>query len=32
MRIYEASQEYLKNNIPTIIIAGKEYGTKISNN
>ena len=27
MRIYEASQEYIKNNIPTIIIAGKEYGT-----
>ena len=27
MRIYEASQEYIENNIPTIIIAGKEYGT-----
>ncbi len=27
MPIYDASQEYLKNNIDTIIIAGKEYGT-----
>ncbi len=27
MPIYDASQEYIKNNIDTIIIAGKEYGT-----
>ena len=27
MTIYDASQEYIKNNIETIIIAGKEYGT-----
>ncbi len=27
MPIYDASQEYLKNNIDTVIIAGKEYGT-----
>ena len=27
MSIYDASQEYLKNNIDTIVIAGKEYGT-----
>ena len=27
MSIYDASQEYLRNNIDTIIIAGKEYGT-----
>ncbi len=27
MPIYDASQEYLKNNIDTIVIAGKEYGT-----
>ena len=27
MSIYDASQEYLKKNIDTIIIAGKEYGT-----
>ena len=25
--IYDASQEYIKNNIDTVIIAGKEYGT-----
>ena len=25
--IYEAAQEYIKNNIDTVIIAGKEYGT-----
>ncbi len=27
MPIYDASQEYIKNNIDTVIIAGKEYGT-----
>ena len=27
MAIYDASQEYIKNKIDTIIIAGKEYGT-----
>ncbi len=27
MSIYEASQEYIKNEIDTVIIAGKEYGT-----
>ena len=27
MPIYDAAQEYLKNNIDTVIIAGKEYGT-----
>ncbi len=27
MPIYDASQEYIKNKIDTIIIAGKEYGT-----
>ena len=27
MSIYDASQEYIKNNIDTVIIAGKEYGT-----
>ena len=27
MPIYDASQEYLKNKIDTVIIAGKEYGT-----
>ncbi len=27
MSIYEASQEYIKNNTDTVIIAGKEYGT-----
>tara|TARA_B100000674_G_C37885262_1_gene936354 strand:- start:235 stop:1581 length:1347 start_codon:yes stop_codon:yes gene_type:complete len=27
MPIYDASREYLKNNIDTIVIAGKEYGT-----
>ena len=27
MPIYDASQEYLKNNIDTIVVAGKEYGT-----
>ncbi len=27
MSIYDASQEYIKNDIDTIIIAGKEYGT-----
>ena len=27
MSIYDASQEYVKNNIDTIVIAGKEYGT-----
>ncbi len=27
MSIYDASQEYTNNNIDTIIIAGKEYGT-----
>ena len=25
--IYEAAQEYIKNNVDTVIIAGKEYGT-----
>ncbi len=27
MSIYDASQEYLKNNVDTIVVAGKEYGT-----
>ena len=27
MSIYEAAQEYIKSNVDTIIIAGKEYGT-----
>ncbi len=27
MPIYDASQEYIDNNVDTIIIAGKEYGT-----
>ena len=27
MRIYEASENYKSNNIPLIVIAGKEYGT-----
>ena len=27
MSIYDAAQEYLKNGIDTVIIAGKEYGT-----
>ena len=27
MSIYDASQEYIENNIDTVIIAGKEYGT-----
>ena len=27
MSIYDAAQEYIENNIDTIIIAGKEYGT-----
>ena len=27
MAIYDASQEYIKNKIDTVIIAGKEYGT-----
>ena len=27
MSIYDASQEYIKNKIDTVIIAGKEYGT-----
>ncbi len=27
MSIYDASQEYIKSNIDTVIIAGKEYGT-----
>ncbi|MDC3075451.1 aconitate hydratase AcnA [Pelagibacteraceae bacterium] len=27
MSIYDAAQEYIKNNIDTVIIAGKEYGT-----
>ena len=27
MPIYDASQEYIKNKIDTIIVAGKEYGT-----
>ena len=27
MSIYDASQEYLKNKIDTVIFAGKEYGT-----
>ena len=27
MSIYDAAQEYIKNKIDTIIIAGKEYGT-----
>ncbi len=27
MSIYDAAQEYIKSNIDTVIIAGKEYGT-----
>ncbi len=27
MSIYDAAQEYIKNNIDTVIVAGKEYGT-----
>ena len=27
MSIYDAAQEYIKSNVDTIIIAGKEYGT-----
>ena len=27
MSIYDASQEYVKNNVDTVVIAGKEYGT-----
>tara|TARA_B100000989_G_scaffold236911_1_gene183819 strand:+ start:271 stop:2916 length:2646 start_codon:yes stop_codon:yes gene_type:complete len=27
MPIYDAAQEYIQNNIDTVIIAGKEYGT-----
>ncbi len=27
MSIFDASQEYIKNNIDTVIMAGKEYGT-----
>ncbi len=27
MSIYDASQEYIKNNVDTVIVAGKEYGT-----
>ncbi len=27
MSIYDAAQEYMKSNIDTVIIAGKEYGT-----
>ena len=27
MPIYDASQEYIKNKIDTVIVAGKEYGT-----
>ena len=27
MRIYEASEQYREENVPLIIIAGKEYGT-----
>jgi len=27
MSIYDAAQEYIKNNVDTVIIAGKEYGT-----
>jgi len=27
MSIYEASKEYMKKNIPLVVIAGKEYGT-----
>ncbi len=27
MPIYDASQEYIKNKVDTVIIAGKEYGT-----
>ncbi len=27
MSIYDAAQDYIKNNIDTVIIAGKEYGT-----
>ena len=27
MSIYDAAQEYIKNDIDTVIIAGKEYGT-----
>ena len=27
MSIYDAAQEYINNNVDTVIIAGKEYGT-----
>ncbi len=27
MSIYDAAQEYIKNNIDTVIVAGREYGT-----
>ncbi len=27
MSIYDVSQDYIKNNVDTVIIAGKEYGT-----
>ncbi|MBU2892659.1 aconitate hydratase AcnA [Colwellia sp. D2M02] len=27
MTVFEASQQYITDNIPTIVIAGKEYGT-----
>ena len=27
MSIYDAAQEYIKSNIDTVILAGKEYGT-----
>ena len=27
MPIYDAAQEYINNNVDTVIIAGKEYGT-----
>jgi aconitate hydratase len=27
MTVFEASQQYIADNIPTIVIAGKEYGT-----
>ena len=27
MSIYDAAQDYIKNKIDTVIIAGKEYGT-----
>jgi aconitate hydratase len=27
MPIYAAAKQFIKNNIPLIIIAGKEYGT-----